>query len=60
MNFSLGQLSAVVVFNSRGISGNITFTEIPNSPGVRIVSNLQGLRGNITILSLFYGYLIFI
>lgn len=39
-----GQRTAYVRFNSRGISGTITFTEASAS-SVRIVASLQGLRG---------------
>ncbi|XP_064382299.1 uncharacterized protein LOC135331162 isoform X2 [Halichondria panicea] len=41
-----GQLSAIVSFNGRGITGNITFTEVLDPPSIRITTDLDGLRGS--------------
>ncbi len=40
-------------FNGRGITGNITFTEVLDPPSIRITTDLDGLRGEVeSIVSL--------
>ena len=41
----VGARQAVVNFNARGITGNITFTELTNG-SIRIQTYLKGLRGS--------------
>ena len=38
-----GQQQAVAVFNAKGVSGRVTFTEVEG--GIRVQADLQGLVG---------------